>query len=210
MTTISLIFLIAGEPFGGLFRIEESSSRLRQPPCFVGYTRVDDSSAMTSVTRGLAIPALLLIHSANAFVSTPAVVRLRIASTRLQRSSGTRMDFSSAPFTPVVPVGHLPETNMLLFCAVAAFFSVAADPSAIAAVSGMRRSTMPGFSMPIWEDSGAECVMIPPPAQVLERDQQNDRDWWVCKNLPTGTAMPGSTECVEVFFDGEYTVACSF
>ena len=115
---------------------------------------------------------------------------------------------------PSVPITG---SSVFAFMMLAAIFAVVADPNAVASAcdpyAWRRISHSQSTSSVEGEATGGACVLVPTPASVLQQTAGNDdRDWWVCPSsamLVDAQTAPAA-ECVPVWIDGEYTLACAF
>ena len=93
------------------------------------------------------------------------------------------------------------DGQFLGLLSLAAICVAASDPSAIVVAGdpyAWRR-----INSKDKKTASPSCVMIPPPPKAINVDL----DWYVCT---TGDMKSNPTECVEIFHDGEMTVACAF
>ena len=158
---------------------------------------------------------LLLVSSGLCFVPCAKMLDLRARSPPRTAPARMQVDVLQLATTqasnPALPF----SAYLLVFCVATTSHLLASDPYPIAFLTqgGSIRPQQLGISLDVLrsEDNTphAGCTMIPTPASAFH-EQRDELDWWVCKDLPPGTIMEGSAECVDTFLDGENVVACAF
>ena len=169
------------------------------------------TAAFVPIHGSVVYPATSNVHRSGPASASAVPLQMALISS-LAPSYPLAVDWPLAE--PSVPITG---SSAFAFVMLAAIFVLVADPAFVASASdpyawrhvnqqsALRSQTAPG--------SLHACVIVPTPASVVEqKGGSDDRDWWVC---PPGAMLVNGKatqvpECVEVFMDGEYVLACAF
>jgi hypothetical protein len=167
----------------------------------------------TSLSAGFTLGGCHGIHARGRSRRTNAVAAAHPLPLALASSLSPQYMIDWPLTEPSVPITG---SSVFAFMMLAAIFAVVTDPNAVASSCdpyAWRHISYSQAASSVEGTAADACILVPTPASVVKQTGGNDdRDWWVCPHnaILVGAQTAHSPECVPIWIDGEYTLACAF